>query len=87
MTGGLFSLPAGEVRAAVGVSYRDFTADFRPDSGLQPGVIAGFNQQLPMYGSLNFTDVFTEVSVPLLSDLPFMQSLGLIASAARPIAT
>lgn len=81
VTGGLFSLPAGEVRAAVGASYRDLMADFRPDSGLQPGVVAGFNQQLPMYGSLNFTDVFTEVSVPLLSGLPYMQSLGLTLGA------
>ncbi len=80
-TGGLFDLPAGEVRAAIGASYRDLMLDFRPDSGLQPGLVAGFNQQLPMSGSLNFTDVFAEVSVPLLSELPYMQSLALTLGA------
>lgn len=79
--GALFNMPAGEVRAAIGASYRDLMADFRPDSGLQPGIVAGFNQQLPMSGSLNFTDVFGEVSIPLLSGLPYMESLALTLGA------
>ena len=32
--GGLFDLPAGQVRAAVGVQYREDSFAFRPDSGL-----------------------------------------------------
>jgi iron complex outermembrane receptor protein len=32
--GGLFELPAGEVRAAVGVQYREDSFAFRPDAGL-----------------------------------------------------
>src|SRR5690606_35013404 len=32
--GGLFELPAGEVRAAVGIQYREDSFAFRPDAGL-----------------------------------------------------
>ena len=40
-TGDLFDMPAGPVQAAFGASYRDVDFDFRPDSGLQPGLVAG----------------------------------------------
>ncbi len=76
-TGDLFELPAGTVQAAVGASWRDITLKFQPDSGLQPGLVAGFNQQLPVSGKLNYTDLFTEVSVPILRDLPLVQNLSL----------
>lgn len=75
-TGGLFDLPAGKVQAAVGASWRDIDFDFQPDGGLQPGLVAGFNQQLPISGNLDYTDVFLEVSVPILSDLPLVKSLS-----------
>ena len=77
VTGDLVKIPAGMVQAALGASYRDLNYDFRPDGGLQPGLVAGFNQQLPVSGKLRFNDVFTEVSVPLLTDKPFMKALSL----------
>jgi outer membrane receptor protein involved in Fe transport len=76
-SGDVFDLPAGTVQAAVGASYREIDFDFRPDGGLQPGVVAGFNEQKPVSGVLNFKDIFTEVAVPLLKDMPFVQSLSL----------
>jgi iron complex outermembrane recepter protein len=74
VTGDLFEVPAGAVQSVFGASYRHLDFDFKPDSGLHPGLVAGFNAQLPVSGRLWFTDLFTEVSVPLVTDAPFMQS-------------
>src|SRR5690606_28527557 len=76
VTGDLFEMPAGTVQSAFGASFREIDFDFLPDSGLKPGIVAGFNEQLPVAGRLNYTDVFAEVSIPLLQDLPMMESLS-----------
>ena len=75
-SGNVVDLPAGALQTAVGASYRDVDFDFRPDSGLQPGIVAGFNEQLPVSGKLNYTDYFAELYVPILSDLPAVKSLS-----------
>ncbi len=76
VNGDLFDLPAGTVQSAFGASYREVDFDFSPDSGLQPGLVAGFNEQLPVSGVLNYTDLFAELSVPLLADLPLIENLS-----------
>jgi iron complex outermembrane recepter protein len=76
VTGDLFEVPAGTVQAAFGASYRKLDFDFKPDGGLQPGLVAGFNQQLPVSGALDFTDVFGEVVVPVVNNLPMIQSMS-----------
>lgn len=81
ISGEVFDLPAGPLQVAVGAGYRKITVDFQPDSGLQPGIVAGFNQQLPASGSLDFTDIFTEISIPILADLPAVKDLGLTLGA------
>jgi iron complex outermembrane receptor protein len=77
VSGEVFDLPAGPVQVALGAGYRDISVDFQPDSGLQPGIVAGFNQQLPASGKLDYTDLFTEISIPILADLPGVKDLGL----------
>jgi iron complex outermembrane recepter protein len=79
VTGDLFELPAGMVQSAFGASYRHLDYDFRPDGGLQPGLVAGFNQQLPTSGRLWFTDLFTEVVLPIVTDAAWAQNLSLTA--------
>jgi outer membrane receptor protein involved in Fe transport len=76
VAGPLFKLPAGSLDAVVGVSYRDLDFDFRPDSGLTPGAVAGFNEQLPVKGQLDFTDVFVEAVVPIVRDVPLIKRLS-----------
>ena len=76
-TGDLFEMPAGPVQAAFGASWREISLDFQPDSGLQPGLVIGFNEQLPITGRLDYTDLFTEVSVPILSDITAVKELSL----------
>lgn len=79
VTGDLFSLPAGEVQVALGASYRELEFDFLPDSGLQPGLVVGFNGQLPISGTLDFFDIFGEIYIPLLSNLPGIEMLSITA--------
>lgn len=92
LQGGLFDLPAGELRFAAGIQYRQDTFEFRPDASLSrinPTVtrpdggttggseIAGFNPSQPLSGSTNSVEYFAEFLVPLLADIPFVQSLDL----------
>jgi iron complex outermembrane receptor protein len=79
INGSLFELPAGDVLAAFGVSYRNLDFDFQPDSALQPGLVAGFNQQLPINGRLQYNDYFGEVSVPIVNDVPFIREMSVTA--------
>ena len=89
--GGLLDLPAGEARAAVGTSYRRDNFGFVPDSVLStpdisnlgtplqnkaPGVI-GFNASNPLQGASDVSELYGELLVPVLKDLPFVESLNL----------
>jgi outer membrane receptor protein involved in Fe transport len=81
VSGPLFKLPAGSVDAVVGVSYRDLDFDFKPDSGLQPGQVVGFNEQLPVKGKLEFQDVFVEAVIPILRNKPLFKNLSATVGA------
>ncbi|ADL01078.1 TonB-dependent receptor plug domain-containing protein [Brevundimonas subvibrioides] len=92
LQGSLLELPAGDLRFAGGIQYREDVFAFRPDASLaqvNPVVvrpdggsvggseIAGFNPGQPLVGDTNSVEYFLEVLVPLLSDLPFIQQLDL----------
>jgi len=79
VSGDVFELPAGPVQSVFGVSYRNLDFDFQPDGGLVPGRVAGFNAQLPVSGRLDFTDLFTEVAIPIVTDAPFARNIGATA--------
>jgi iron complex outermembrane receptor protein len=91
MTGALFALPAGQVRAAFGVMHKDDEYFYRADSVVRrflepdenvPFVrsdILGFNASDDVDGDDSNTDVYAEVSVPLLAGLPGVESLELVA--------
>lgn len=81
LSGPLAELPAGTLDVAIGASYRDLDFDFKPDSGLQPGQVAGFNEQLPVKGKLDFKDIFVEAVIPLLRDKPFVKRLSTTVGA------
>lgn len=76
VSGPVAKLPAGPLEILFGASYRDLSFDFQPDSGLQPGLVAGFNEQLPVKGDLTFNDFFAEARIPILSKVPMVQSLS-----------
>ncbi|MCR6644316.1 MAG: TonB-dependent receptor [Terricaulis sp.] len=79
VTGELFQLPAGAVQAAFGAGYREIEFDFLPDGGLVPGAVVGFNAQLPIQGTVDWFDVFGEIYVPILANLPGVESLSVTA--------
>lgn len=85
LTGSLFALPAGNVQAALGVEYRKEANDIgvtpeydpeSPDYDPTLGVTAS-----PLKGEYDVKEVFAELRIPLLSNLPFAQDLSLETAA------
>lgn len=93
-----FDFAGGEVRFAVGASYRSDKASFLPDALLSSsdisnnsyvangvtytlpnatGGVVGFNGGQPVAGTIDVYEVYGELLVPLLKDLPFIKSMNL----------
>ncbi len=80
--GSLFDLPAGTVSAAIGASYRHNDYTFDNDTYTTQGVM--FNDQiLGLYpsgnskGRITAKEVYGELLIPILADLPAIQNLEL----------
>lgn len=80
LDGPLFQLPAGEVSAFVGAEWREASIDDTPGLDMQNGNIYGFSTAGITRGSDSVWEVFGEVDVPLLANVPLAQSLTLNAS-------
>ncbi|HSN73442.1 MAG TPA: TonB-dependent receptor, partial [Steroidobacteraceae bacterium] len=90
LTGALFALPAGDVRAAVGLMHKEdeyfYRADaiasrFLPPDDRVPFVrsdIMGFNASDDVAGEDANTDAYIEVSVPLLAGRTGVESLEFV---------
>lgn len=79
VTGTLFKLPAGDVKANIGADYRRNTYAVSPDAALQAGDIAAISSIQPTVGNTSVWEGSAEVLVPLLADLPLIKSLNLTA--------
>lgn len=77
VTGTLFQLPAGALKASFGAQARNDRFDYDPDDQLTGPDIVGFNPAVPVEGEINSREVYGELLVPLLADLPFARSLDL----------
>ncbi|MEO5707405.1 MAG: TonB-dependent receptor [Alteraurantiacibacter sp.] len=83
MEGSLFDLPAGEIRAALGATYRENGYVFREDT-LKEVTSSFLDQALGIYPArsidenLSSKEVYGEISIPLLHDLPLVQQFDLI---------
>jgi len=75
LTGEVFDLPAGPVEASLGGEWRSASASFEPDEFLSSGDVAGFGERGGIGGNVTVRELFGEVRVPLLADLPFMENL------------
>jgi outer membrane receptor protein involved in Fe transport len=79
--GGILDLPAGELRGAIGVAYRSNEFEFKPDPLLDVESIAdgpsGIFAQNNTGGTIDASEIYGELLVPLLADLPLVQSLEL----------
>src|SRR5690606_8147686 len=80
--GGLFALPAGDVRAAAGASYREMAYEFTNDTLTTQGR-SFIDQALGIYPSgevdaaIDVKEVYGELLIPVLADTPFFQELNL----------
>jgi iron complex outermembrane receptor protein len=80
--GKLFTLPAGELRAAIGATYRKSDYEFLNDTLTTQGT-EFIDQAVGIYpsgnsaGSLDVKEAYVEFLVPVLKDLPAVKSLEL----------
>ncbi|MGE7199371.1 TonB-dependent receptor domain-containing protein [Brevundimonas naejangsanensis] len=81
LDGPLFTLPAGEVSAFIGAEWREASIDDTPAIDMQTANIYNFSTAAITRGSDSVWEVFGEIEVPLLANLPLAQSLTLNASA------
>ncbi|WP_269716942.1 TonB-dependent receptor plug domain-containing protein [Caulobacter sp. NIBR2454] len=75
VTGGLFALPAGDLKFSAGAQYRKDEFDYAPDAQLQGPDLVGFNPAVPVKGDISSKEIYGELLVPLLADLPLIRSL------------
>ena len=81
LQGGLFELPGGQLRFAVGGQYRKNSIEFTSDSSAFEG--SSFYEttttfpQASTEGSTAVREAYGELFVPVISDLPFIQELNL----------
>jgi len=79
--GKVLDLPAGDLRFAAGASYRKNSYAFNPDEEYAPesagqSDLIGLFGQLPTIGATKVKEVYGELLVPLLKDLPFVRSMS-----------
>jgi iron complex outermembrane receptor protein len=74
LSGDVIELPAGSLSFALGYEHRDHTGSFQPDAI----VAAGFGSDIPAQptsGQFNVDELYLEIGVPLLKELPFVHAL------------
>jgi outer membrane receptor protein involved in Fe transport len=79
-TGKFFSLPGGPVGIAIGAEYRRETASYRQDDYTKAGMT--FYNAIPDLSAPAFEvkEVFGELRLPILKDVPFFRELTLSAA-------
>src|SRR6266404_1744930 len=83
LQGKITTLPAGDLRFAVGADYRGSNFDYHPDHGLITNDSFSYDTTVPTSGTQNVREVFAELLVPVLKDLPFIDELSLDLGARR----
>jgi iron complex outermembrane recepter protein len=72
----LFDLGTGMITAAIGLEYREEIYESIPDALVQQG-ISSTNRAKPTRGGYDVKEVYFELAVPLLSELPYADALDL----------
>lgn len=79
--GGIFDLPAGELRGSLGLDWRRDFGVFSPDPDLDSNsvyeTVAGNFTTAAAQGATEVKEAYGELLVPLLKDLPAMKSVNL----------
>lgn len=77
VTGPIFQLPAGDVSAVLGVEWRRDSLDSGVDAIAGQGRAAGFFADRRSVGSVTLTEVYGELSIPILAGQRFAEDLTL----------
>jgi iron complex outermembrane recepter protein len=83
LTGTIAKLWAGPVQFVLGGEHRYTFAEFDPDFFLSSGDVAGFNPQNPTHGHESVTEGYGELRVPLLANLPLVDSFSVDGAFRR----
>jgi iron complex outermembrane recepter protein len=83
LQGKIVTLPAGDLRFAVGADYRGSSFDYHPDAGLINNDSFSYDTTVATSGTQNVREVFAELLVPVLKDLPLIEELSLDLGARR----
>ena len=75
LAGELFDLPAGPLGLGIGAEYREFSIDDKPGVYSQLGDSWGYTTAGPTKGTNSVTEVFAEVSVPLIKGAPLAEDV------------
>ena len=79
-SGDVFELPAGPVGFAIGFERREEDAVQRPGTALREGLAFGLGGIPDIDAGFDSDEVYAEVLVPVLSDLPLVQELSVEAA-------
>ncbi|KRG78566.1 TonB-dependent receptor [Stenotrophomonas ginsengisoli] len=74
LAGSIMTLPAGDLGFAVGVEHRKEEGRFVPDAFAQSGYSSGLASTTTA-GEYDLDEVYLELNIPVLSDLPFAKEL------------
>ncbi len=81
--GSAMQVPAGDLRFAVGANYRKNDFDYKPDPGFSTtnttSLTIGLFDTSPTSGSTNVKEIYGELLVPVLADLPLVKELTINA--------
>lgn len=73
----VFTLPAGPIGFALGYEYRKEDGQIRQDASLAQGLTFRQGTELPLDGEFSTNELYGELLIPVLADLPFIQKLDL----------
>ncbi|WP_230278945.1 TonB-dependent receptor domain-containing protein [Croceicoccus sp. Ery15] len=79
--GPIFALPGGDAALAVGLEYRKQSINDTPDANSINGNLLGLTAATPTIGSDNVKEIYGELYLPLLADMPFAYELSINGSA------
>lgn len=77
LEGPLLNLPGGEVRFALGADYRRVDFNYQPDATLLYGDSLAYGSVSSASGKQDVSEIFGELAIPVLKDLPFAEELSL----------
>jgi iron complex outermembrane receptor protein len=81
VTGNIVDLPAGPLGIAIGAEARTDRGEVIVDDAQRRGDMYGFNATQDQKGKINVKELYGEVRVPILADLPFVHEFSVEAGA------